>query len=105
LSNDDRDAARLYHEVTKHSYTSVRSNPHALDWENRPLGYKIYPAAGSIALPRELELSSMPATAAIARDPKQPSTADLPTDASADVPLDLETITRILFCANGLTRS
>jgi len=61
VSNSDRDAARRYHEVTKHSYTSVRSDPHALDWENRPLAYKIYPAAGSIALPRELDLSPLPA--------------------------------------------
>ncbi len=96
MSNNDRDAARLYHEVTKHSYTNVRSNPHALDWDNRPLQYKIYPAAGAIALPRELDLSAMPATAAI--------TAAGPLDAT-DAPLDVETLTRILFCAAGLTRS
>jgi SagB-type dehydrogenase family enzyme len=98
LSNNEREAARLYHEVTKHSYTNVRSNPHALDWENRPLSYKIYPAAGAIALPRELDLSAMPATAAIAG-------SSMASAIEADLPLDLETITRILFCANGLTRS
>jgi SagB-type dehydrogenase family enzyme len=106
LSNSDRGAARLYHEVTKHSYTSVRSNAYALDWENRPLPYKIYPSAGAIALPRELELSAMPATAAIAGN-AQASTLD-PASASAsrlDAPLSLEALTRILFCADGLTRS
>lgn len=96
MSNNDRDAARRYHEITKHSYTNVRSNPHALDWGNRPLQYKIYPAAGAVALPRELELSARPATAAIAEVG--------PFDAT-DAPLDLETLTRILFCAAGLTRS
>jgi SagB-type dehydrogenase family enzyme len=102
LNNSDRDAARLYHEVTKHSYTNVRSNPHALDWENRPRSYKIYPAAGAIALPRELELSAMPATAAIVGD-AQASTAA--SAGALDAPLTLEALTRILFCADGLTRS
>ena len=99
MSNSERDAARRYHEVTKHSYTSVRSDPHALDWENRPLAYKIYPAAGSIALPRELDLSPLPATVAIAGGIDESATA------VEDKPFDLETITRILFCADGLTRS
>lgn len=97
MNNNDRDAARFYHEFTKHSYTSVRSIPHALDWDNRPLAYKIYPAAGSIALPRELNLSAMPATVAIA------GTND--ETAVSATPLDLEVLTRILFCADGLTRS
>ncbi len=105
LSNNDRDAARLYHEVTKHSYTNVRSNPHALDWENRPLAYKIYPAAGAIALPRELELSAMPATLAIAGRAKTSVAASPAGATEADAPMDLEALTRMLFCAGGLTRS
>jgi len=104
VSNSDRDAARRYHEVTKHSYTSVRSDPHALDWENRPLAYKIYPAAGSIALPRELDLSPLPATIAIAGGIDESATAGSAL-AAGEKPFDLETITRILFCAAGLTRS
>jgi SagB-type dehydrogenase family enzyme len=105
LSNYDREAARLYHEFTKHSYTSVRSNPHALDWENRPLAYKIYPAAGSVALPRELDLSSIPATAAIAgRIESATGDSQAPTTFDA-LHLDLDALTRILFCAGGLTRS
>jgi SagB-type dehydrogenase family enzyme len=101
VSNGERDAARRYHEVTKHSYTSVRSDPHALDWENRPLPYKIYPTAGSIALPRELDLSPRPATMAIAEG----GIADSAANAAEEKPFDLEAITRILFCADGLTRS
>jgi SagB-type dehydrogenase family enzyme len=105
LSNNDHGAARLYHEVTKHSYTNVRSNPHALDWENRPLAYKIYPAAGAIALPRELELSAMPATVAIAGGAKASVAAAAAGANAADAPLDIEGLTRLLFCAGGLTRS
>ncbi len=33
-----------YHEQTKHSYVSVRSNPSRLSWENQPSTYKVYPS-------------------------------------------------------------
>lgn len=32
-----------YHEQTKHSYESVRSNPNRLDWSSQPSTYKNYP--------------------------------------------------------------
>jgi SagB-type dehydrogenase family enzyme len=82
-----------FHEATKHSYTSVRSIPHVLDWSNRPLPYKIYPGAGTVALPRDLSLSGLSTLTALhSRQPPREGT------------LGLETVTRILFCANGLTR-
>lgn len=94
MANDDIEAARVYHEVTKHSYTSVRSGAHFLDWDNKPLPYKIYPEAAALALPRDLSLSRMPALLAIAsQEPSAP-----------ERPLDLSALTRILFCADGLTR-
>jgi len=35
--------ATLYcHESTKHSEESVRANVHFVDWENKPLPFKIY---------------------------------------------------------------
>jgi SagB-type dehydrogenase family enzyme len=92
MGNFDTDAARAYHEITRHSYTSVRAGAYALDWDNRPGPYKIYPEAGSMALPRDLELPAMPTLAAIA------------SPANGGQVLDLEKLTRILFCANGLTR-
>jgi SagB-type dehydrogenase family enzyme len=92
VSNFDIEAARTYHEITKHSYTSLRAGAYALDWENRPGPYKIYPEAGTMSLPRDIDLPTMPALAAIAS----------PTDGAND--LDLATLTRILFCASGLTR-
>ena len=60
MGNDYIEAARVFHEITKHSYTSVRSSPHFLDWDIKPLPYKIYPGAASIPLPRDLNLSSTP---------------------------------------------
>ena len=92
MGNFDIEAARTYHEITKHSYTSVRAGAYALDWDNRPGPYKIYPEAGTMALPRDIELPTMPTLEAIA------------SPASGGNALDLATLTRILFCANGLTR-
>lgn len=93
MANDYIEAARVYHEITKHSYTSVRAGAYQLDWDNRPLPYKIYPQAGALALPRDLELARMPALQAIAT----------PTD-KGESALDLGALTRLLFCADGLTR-
>src|SRR5215469_8585250 len=91
--NRDIQIALAYHEATKHSYTSVRSGGFLLDWSNRPLPYKIYPGAGTLTLPRELSLSGIPALSALRRKSDSPQR-----------PLDLETTTRILFCAGGLTK-
>ncbi len=93
MGNDYIEAARVFHEVTKHSYTSVRSSPHLLDWDVKPLPYKIYPGAASVALPRDLNLSGMSTLTALTMHPKESS-----------APVDISTLTRILFCADGLTR-
>ncbi|MGC1678870.1 MAG: SagB/ThcOx family dehydrogenase [Candidatus Binataceae bacterium] len=96
MGNQYIEAARVYHEITKHSYTSVRSSgTYRLDWDNRPAPYKIYPTAGALALPRELELSAIPALEAIAA----------PVPSGQDGALGLEALTRVLFCTGGLTRS
>src|ERR1700730_6403026 len=92
MSNDNIEVARSYHEITKHSYTSVRSGAYVLDWDNKPAPYKIYPEAGTMALPRDLELPAMPTLEAIAS-----------TTNGVEV-LGIDSLTRMLFCANGLTR-
>ncbi|HKV55515.1 MAG TPA: SagB/ThcOx family dehydrogenase [Candidatus Binataceae bacterium] len=94
MTNRDIDAALTFHELTKHSYTSVRSNPHILDWANRPMPYKIYPGAGTLALPRDFSLSPT-------------STLDTlrgRATSSTEEEFSLERLTRLLFCADGLTR-
>jgi SagB-type dehydrogenase family enzyme len=93
--NHEMDIARFFHEVTKHSYASVRSGGQMLDWENRPLAYKIYPQAGVIALPRDLELSAKPTLPTIAGDEPLPKDGELTAGVLA----------RLLFCAGGLTKS
>lgn len=94
MGNDYIDATRVFHEVTKHSYTSVRTSFHRLDWDNRPMPYKVYPGAASIALPRDLLLPAMPTLEAIAAEVRPDVTTALGT----------ENLTRILFSSDGLTR-
>ena len=43
MNNRDIQATWKYHDGTKHSYWSIRNNPHFLDWANRPQPFKIYP--------------------------------------------------------------
>jgi SagB-type dehydrogenase family enzyme len=53
--NWETEAARRYHEATKHSYESVRRGARPLDWANQPSPYKEYPGLRSEPIPPELE--------------------------------------------------
>ena len=101
MSNRDIDVARTYHATTKHSYASVRSGGHYLDWDNRPLPYKLYPEIPGLALPRDLSLTRVPALDAISAGSTVRDAGLLTGDCNE---LTLEALTRILFCADGLTR-
>lgn len=105
MGNRDIEAARAYHEATKHSYTSVRTGAHYLDWDNRPMPYKLYPEIAGLALPRDLSLAQTPALEAIAAGKSKPTGSQTGKGAARDgTELTLERLTRILFCADGLTR-
>ena len=65
MSNRDIQAASHYHEQTKHSYQSVRSNPHYLDWSTQPVPFKAYPGLEPIPLPRRWNETEMAALSAI----------------------------------------
>ncbi len=47
------ETARLfaYHQATKHTYESVRSSAHFLDWKNQPNPFRTYEGAPTIVLP------------------------------------------------------
>jgi SagB-type dehydrogenase family enzyme len=53
MTNWETDAARSYHQRTKHSYESVRASGHALDWANRPHPFKEYMGLEAVRLPDE----------------------------------------------------
>lgn len=94
--NDNLDAAWQYHSGTKHSYLSIRTHPHVLDWENKPLLFKIYPTLEVTRLPRDFNDTGKAALAAT-------TATNAPNDTEA-IP-DFETLAQILFFTAGVTRS
>ena len=65
MANPDIQAGWNFHNSTKHSHRSVRTNPHSLDWANQPLPFKIYPEIERIELPRDVPQTGVAALAAI----------------------------------------
>lgn len=65
MNNRELAAAWDYHNRTKHSFNSIRTNPHFLDWENQPLPFKIYTTLDPIPLPQDLSSSGMAALNAV----------------------------------------
>ena len=97
MSENSRiDAARQYHSGTKHSYLSLRTQPHFLDWENKPLPFKIYPTLEVTRLPRDFQDTGRSALSAIAAE-SVPSKGEI-------IP-DLETLAQVLFFSAGVTKS
>lgn len=95
MKNREIEAAWNYHNVTKHSYESIRANRHYLDWGNQPIPFKIYSQLEPIPLPQHLSSSGMPALQAI-------SAPGAPPD--EQVALGQQTLAEILFLAAGITR-
>ena len=87
-------AARAYHDATRHTWQSVRSGDHFLDWEIKPFPFKVYPDAPAVPLPREVRRPAQPALAALAGEPAGGEPA----------PLDLERLAELLFFSAGLTK-
>ena len=94
-TNRDLTATWSYHNDTKHSLESIRSNPHALDWENQPLAFKIYRDAEPIPLPQDVLTVSTPALQAIATLPRESQRDDVP---------DLKTLATLLYLSAGITK-
>src|ERR1700727_119457 len=95
MNNHDIQAAWKYHDSTKHSYWSIRNNPHFLDWANRPTPFKIYPKLERLPLPRDVSQTGVAALSALS-DALSPSRAD-------SVP-DLQDLARILYFSAGITK-
>jgi len=87
-----------YHEATKHSYTSIRTNPHSLDFDNQPLPFKIYPALEPSRLPTEVCQTGVAALSAIA------GSVPAQTLVSTKTAPDLEAVAQLLYLSAGITR-
>ncbi|MFQ5873269.1 MAG: SagB family peptide dehydrogenase [Dehalococcoidia bacterium] len=95
MGNRDTSAAWTYHNDTKHSYWSIRTNPHYLDWENQPIPFKIYKSLEGIPLPPKAVSSGVPALAAISHPPIQLDGEYVP---------DLDTLAHLFRFSAGITK-
>jgi SagB-type dehydrogenase family enzyme len=95
MSNREIQLAWDYHDRTKHSEWSIRANAYGLDWDNKPLPFKIYETIEPIPLPRQAEQTGVAALSAIA----QPSA---PRD--RDSTPNLADLARILYFSAGITK-
>ena len=92
-----------YHESTKHSYISVRTNPHSLDFANQPLPFKIYPTLEPSRMPTEVRQTGVAALSAISsgiRFPRLKEGESAPTNLSPS----LDAIAQLLYLSAGITR-
>ena len=95
MNNRDLQASWKYHNGTKHSYWSIRNNPHFLDWANRPFSFKIYPTIEPLPLPRDVPQTGVSALSAIS----EPGLS-----AASDSVPDLQDLARILHFSAGITK-
>jgi SagB-type dehydrogenase family enzyme len=95
MNNRDLQATWKYHDGTKHSYWSIRNNPHFLDWANRPQPFKIYPTIEPLPLPRDVPHTGVAALSAISEP--------VPSTRADSVP-DLQDLARILYFSAGITK-
>ena len=93
--NRETDAAQTYHDLTKHSYWSIRSSPHYLDWANKPSPFKIYPSIDPISLPRSLVQTLAPALEV---------TGSRGVLSTGEGGMDLSRLSSILYYSAGVTK-
>lgn len=92
-TNSDTSAAWSYHDGTKHSWQSVHTSNHRLDFQNQPSPFKIYPQLEGQRLPTDLDASNVPALAAL-RSPAQAGTREP----------DLRQLSGLLYYTAGITK-
>ncbi len=90
--NGEIQIAKEYHEGTKHSYMSIRTDQYYLDWANKPNPYKQYKTLRPIPLPRDFDSPEEPALAAVAGYRAHGGT------------LDIRGLAKVLFYSAGMTK-
>jgi len=95
MNNRDIRAAWKYHDDSKHSYWSIRKNPHFLDWNNRPLPFKIYPKIEPLPLPRDVTRTGVAVLSAISEPVSAPRANSIPS---------IYDLARILYFSAGITK-
>ena len=93
--NPNIQAAWEYHNLTKHSLSSLRLNQHSLDWSNQPRPYKEYTNLGPLPLPKDLPATNISALSAM---------SILEVDRTAEAIPDLRTLASLLHFSAGITK-
>lgn len=88
-------AARMYHNGTKHSFQSVRSDLHYLDFPNQPMPFKVYGGIEPIPLPAEPPRATGNVFESI---------SSAGEGAGENEPLSFEILARIFFLTAGITK-
>src|SRR5919112_1729264 len=105
-----------YHEATKHSEASLMTSRHYLDFNNKPISFKIYLELPSITLPLSFptpEVNALSCISGVISQRSHHDTNGLTTTTktsrnsnnSSNTPeLDAENLAEILFFSAGITR-
>src|SRR5579862_8905204 len=96
--NKDTERLFAYHQATKHTYQSVRTNARYLDWHNQPNLFRGYEGVPAILLPPATSFPSTGTFAAIAglsEEMNQPATN--PSGSCENTQLDLAWLSRFLW--------
>ena len=94
MNNQDTDATVRYHESTKHSPYSVRTDAHYLDWAIQPRPFKLYEGLEPIQLPRDIIGTDSSLLSILPRmKPEQPRSQPR-----------LEDVAQLLFFSAGITK-
>ena len=91
--------AREYHERTKHSLESVRTDSFSLDFENQPRPYKVYENLPQVTLAAP---PTPPAEAALSAVATSTTDPDSVTEGGASV--DAQTLHTLCHYATGVTK-
>src|SRR4030081_2196719 len=92
--NRNTELAWNYHNATKHSYTSIRTNAHSLDFSNQPLPFKIYATIDPVPLPRDVRQTGVAALSAVA----------VSVSTHTEAAPNLEAVAQLLYLSAGITR-
>jgi SagB-type dehydrogenase family enzyme len=96
--NKDTERLFAYHQATKHTYHSVRTNARYLDWHNQPDPFRGFEGAPSIILPPEPgfpNAGTFAAMAALAEKAKLPSGFE--SEHQEEIQLNLAWLSRFLW--------
>ena len=96
--NKDTERLFIFHQATKHTYQSVRTNARYLDWHNQPDPFRAYEGVPNFILPPEPgfpNAGAFAAMAALAEKTKPPSKDD--SESYEQIHLDTIWLSRFLW--------